>query len=203
MSQTVEDILTLISPYIWFLFALVALIIFQKKIRDLLSVTIWRVKTGSHIKIASFELGASYVSPKFDVNKEEIAFDVRQDENDIRYNERKSYYEPNRLIFLVHKIVPSIKPNQLYDISIYLIPHHQHDASLISVQKVEYYFGKYWGNRIFTSIDKAHNFEIQTSAYGPFVCTANVYFSDGTTSMLWRYIDFEMGVIGKEVLNMK
>jgi hypothetical protein len=82
----------------------------------------------------------------------------------------------------------------LYDIQLYVIPHK--DATLANLSKVEYYFGRYWGNQIFTSVDRARGFPITTSAYGPFMCTANLCFSDGETIMINRYVDFEMGAIG-------
>jgi hypothetical protein len=199
------ELAAILPSLAWFLFALVALLLFQKTLRDLLHVAIWRIKTGSPLKIASFELGASYVSPQADFANKGKTFAVRVDENDERYTERKHYYEPNRYLFLVHRIAPSKQPNQLYDILIYLIPHHEHAAGLASVRKVEYYFGKSWGKRIFTSIDRANSFAISTSAYGAFVCTAKVYFADDSTQpeMLWRYIDFEMGSIGKEPINQE
>jgi hypothetical protein len=126
--------------------------------------------------------------------------DVRESPDDNRYKERKSYYGPNRGIFLVHKLAPSKNPKQLYDILLYLIPHK--DATLAPVQKVEYYFGRYgWKNRIFTSIDRASGFKISTSAYGPFVCTAKIYFTDSKDAMIWRYVDFEAGALGSGIRN--
>jgi len=195
---TGADIVTILPTLLWILFAFVVLFLFRNALQELLHVAIWRVKTGSPLKIASFELGASYVSPQSDFSKKGGLFDVRVDEKDDRYKERRQYYEPNHFLFLVHKISPSKEAGQLYDIRIYLLPHHDHESSLAFVQKVEYYFGKSWGKRIFTSIDRANNFAITTSAYGPFVCTAEIFFADGTRLMAWRYIDFEMGAIGKE-----
>ena len=54
------------------------------------------------------------------------------------------------------------------------------------------------GQPIFTSIDRARGFPITTSAYGPFMCTAKLYFTDGEEVMLHRYVDFEMGAIGSK-----
>lgn len=82
----------------------------------------------------------------------------------------------------------------LYDIQLYLIPHKH--ATLAGVSQVNYYFGKHWDNQIFTSVDRAHAFLIATSAYGPFMCTAELRFSDGEIAMVARYVDFEMGAIG-------
>lgn len=196
MKITGTDLAAILPPILWFILGVVVIVVFKDILRDLLRTTLWRVKTGAPIKIASFELGASYVSTQTTSAEKGGLLEVREDPKNIRYEERKQYYEPTRRIFLVHRIAPSKDPHQLYDIAIYLLPHE--DNSLIAVHKVEYYFGRSWGNRIFTSIDRANNFLISTSAFGPFVCTAEVHFSDGTAVMLWRYIDFEMGAIGKE-----
>src|SRR5208282_5009041 len=60
-------------------------------------------------------------------------------------------------------------------------------------ERVEYYFGGAWHNRIFPSIARENGFAVSTAAYGPFLCTAKVFFNDGSTTMLHRYVDFEMG----------
>ena len=84
----------------------------------------------------------------------------------------------------------------LYDIQLYVVPHK--DATLVNLSKVEYYFGRHWGGQIFTSVDRARGFPITTSAYGEFMCTGKLYFSDGETVMVNRYVDFEMGAIGSK-----
>jgi hypothetical protein len=76
------------------------------------------------------------------------------------------------------------------------MPHKS--ASLAPVHRVEYYFGEYWHNRVFVASDRSTGFLVSTSAYGPFVCTAEVHFTDGAVAMLSRYIDFEMGHIGRQ-----
>lgn len=198
VTFTGADVAAILPTLLWFIFALILLFVFKDALRELLTIVIWRVRTGSQLKVASFEIGASYVSAQGDVTKmgKGGLLQVRVDETGGRYQERKQYYEPNRKIFLVHRLAPSRDPKQLYDILIYLLPHE--GATLAGVQKVEYYFGRSWGDRIFTSIDRANGFPISTSAYGPFVCTAEVFFTDGASTMLWRYIDFEMGTVGRE-----
>ena len=187
-----------LSSILWFIFALIALLLFNQLLKELLKILIWRVKTGSSLKVASFEIGAGqhYVSQGAGGKNNTLM--IRKDEDKSRHAERDKYSDPNRNVFLVHRIAPSKHPNQLYDIQIYLIPHK--DATLSNIQKVEYYFGRYWHFNIFTSIDRANGFPISTSAFGPFVCTAKVIFTDGHECMLWRYIDFEMGTLGKEPL---
>ena len=68
----------------------------------------------------------------------------------------------------------------------------------VVIKRVEYYFGKSWGQNIFASEDRAHGFAISTSAYGPFMCTAEIHFSDGDVTTVARYIDFEMGAVGAQ-----
>jgi hypothetical protein len=194
-SETLQAILTALPSLCWFGLVFVLLIAMQGTIRQLASAVIWRVRCGAQIKIASFELGESYVSPGKSISKTGKLIKVREDIDGERYDERGRYYLPNRDLFLAHRLEPSVESDQLYDILIYLIPHK--DATLACVQKVEYYFGRYWGGKIFTSADRASGFSITTSAYGPFVCTARLYFTDGATAMIWRYVDFEMGPIGK------
>jgi hypothetical protein len=36
---------------------------------------------------------------------------------------------------------------------------------------------------------------VLTAAYGPFLCTAEVFFTDGNSVLLHRFIDFEMGTL--------
>jgi hypothetical protein len=93
---------------------------------------------------------------------------------------------------LVHRLVKSVDKEQLYDIIIYLVPTKGN--TLVSVSKVEYFFGKHWANKIYPSVDRSRGFPVKTSAYGPFLCTAELHFIDGGPPvMLHRYIDFEMG----------
>lgn len=172
------------------------LIIFYKPFKQILSLLIFKLKTGSHIKIASLEIETSpfFVNPKSKIKSSSV-ISAKEDKDNYRQEERELYYQPNRHVFLVHKIFPSENHDQLYDVLIYLIPHK--DATLINIQKVEYFFGHYWDNQIFTSTDRANGFPISTSAFGHFVCTAKVYFTDGYSAIIWRYIDFEMGNINR------
>jgi hypothetical protein len=182
---------------LWFIFALIALRLFKDDLRTLLSNVVQRVKAGAALRIGSFELGETrYISPTGDIPRKGNISKVQVDKNGDRHKERENYYEPNREVFLVHRLAPSERPNQLYDILIYLIPHR--DATLACVQKVDYYFGHHWKSRIFTSIDRESGFAVSTSAFGPFVCTAKIHFTDGESAMIWRYIDFEMGEMGRK-----
>jgi hypothetical protein len=182
---------------LWIALAATALFVFRGQLSWLLENLSWRMKSGAAVKLFSLELGQGYVAPDIDPSKDEKSTAHYVDTAERRYQQRKSYYEPNRNIHLVHRIAPSKVPGMLYDIQLYLIPHKE--ASLASVAKVEYYFGKHWGNAVFICTDRARNFAITTSAFGPFMCTAELFFTDEQRVITNRYVDFEMGGIGSKV----
>ncbi len=105
-------------------------------------------------------------------------------------DERNGVYKRNAGLFLTHILVPSEKPDQKYDIYIYLIRHKTVDFS--DVQKAEFFFGHMWGNEVFCKKPKDGRLGISTSAYGPFLCTCRVHLKGGEIIHLHRYIDFEM-----------
>jgi hypothetical protein len=180
-----------IPGLLWFLLVVGLLIWLRKELRQILSEFAWRLRSGAALKVASVELGSIVVVPGFDVSQKEKEIGVRPDEHHTRERERRDYRTKNRDIMLVHRLYRSREEGQLYDITIYIVPHKE--ASLIGVSRVEYFLGSYWGNKIFPSSDRSRGFAIATAAYGPVLCTAEVFFNDGTSVVLHRYIDFEMG----------
>ncbi|MCX6000308.1 MAG: DUF4062 domain-containing protein [Chloroflexi bacterium] len=111
---------------------------------------------------------------------------------------RSAVYHDNRNVFLAHTLQPSSKIGQLYDIAIYLIPHHSSDPEylrddLSDVLQAEFFLGAHFGNRVFNVHKKGGTLGIVVSAYGPFLCACRVTFTDGIKVVLYRYIDFEMG----------
>ena len=185
----------------WFALTVVLLIMFGKRLSKLLTALMWRIRSGASIKFASFELGAVVVSQSQDqkVSKREKMIGVRTDEGNSREKERRAYRDRSRDIMLVHRLYRSRETGQLYDLIIYVIPHKK--ASLAGVSRVEYFLGRYWGNKIFPSTDRSRGFVIATAAYGPMLCTAEVFFNDGTSVILHRYLDFEMGASAPTLLD--
>jgi Domain of unknown function (DUF4062)/prokaryotic YEATS domain len=102
---------------------------------------------------------------------------------------RYSVYHDNRDVFLTHVIEPSKKPNQEFDIFIYLIRHQSEDLS--NIRLAEFFLGKYWGNQVFPAVERNGFIGISTAAYGTFLCICKVTFRDGAQILLNRYIDFE------------
>lgn len=180
-----------ISTLIWVGFLSGVLYFFQRDLRGLLDALLGRLRQGASVKFGSIEVGAVNALPSA-MEKTEQARVWRSDDDGRRQAERSAYYEQTRRVMLVHKLFPATEPGELYDILIYVIPSK--DGTLAAVQRVEYFFGGYgWKNRVFTASDRSRGFPILTAAYGPFLCTAELFFTDGNSVMLHRYIDFEMG----------
>lgn len=114
---------------------------------------------------------------------------------------RQGIYQNNRDFFVAHVLEPSKKDGQEYDIFIYLIRHKSTDFS--NIEKAEFFFGHYWGNKIYVGSKNGELIGVKTSAYGPFLALCRVTFKDGTSVMLNKYIDFEMGFAVKKYLTNK
>ncbi|MEZ6139014.1 MAG: pYEATS domain-containing protein [Zavarzinella sp.] len=113
------------------------------------------------------------------------------DVNPDRAEERSALYNQCRGLFVTHVLYPSKDATMEFDIFIYLIRHKSTDFD--DIAEVDFFFGHYWGNRIFKATKIRGLFGVRTSAYGAFLCTCRVKMKDGTTLSLHRYIDFEMG----------
>lgn len=179
---------------LWVALVLVALFAFRKELRLLVQALAWRVRSGAAVKLFAMELGEAYVSSGIDSSRDESQVPYFFDQDGTRWRERERYYEPNRNIHLVHRLAPSDLPGMLYDIELYMVPHR--GATLAAIDHVEYYFGRHWRNKVFVVNDRARSFRITTSAFGAFMCTAQLVFTDGERVMVNRYVDFEMGAIG-------
>lgn len=114
-----------------------------------------------------------------------------------RARDRQEIYGQHRGFFLAHVLEPSSEEGQLFNIFIYLIRHKSADFS--DLKKAEFFFGHYWGNKIYEGKRVGKFVGVRTSAYGPFLCTCRITFLDGTSIRLYRYIDFEMGHFLKDV----
>jgi hypothetical protein len=102
---------------------------------------------------------------------------------------RRKIKTNNRGIFLTHVIEPSKKPDQLFDVYIYLIRHGS--DRLKDVTLAEFFLGRYWNNQVFPAVEENGFIGISTAAYGTFLCVCKVTFNDGHQIYLDRYIDFE------------
>jgi hypothetical protein len=186
-----EAVWALLERAVWPLLIGIVLFAYRRPLRLLLASLERRLSHGASLRLGPVEVGAIHVTPGRDISEHHSAMGVFRDPDGTREAERKRYYAEVRGIMLVHKLFRSREPGQLYDALLYVIPHAS--ASLAAVARVEYFFGHMWGHRVFPSTDRSRGFPVVTSAYGPFLCSAKVHFTDGTIATLFRYIDFEMG----------
>ncbi len=185
-----RELVSAIPTLLWCVLLGGATFVFRHDIRRILRLIVARLQQGSSVKLGSIEIGAVIAMPAR-MEKADATRSARKDDGP-RKTEREDYYERSRRVMLVHTLSPSTEEGELYDILIYVIPAVR--GSVNGVAQVEYFFGGHgWGDRIFTATDRSRGFPVLTAAYGPFLCTANVIFTDGTSMMLHRYIDFEMG----------
>lgn len=192
---------------LWWGLALILLVIFFKDFKLLVKSLTYRIRAGAAVKFASFEVGPVFVIPSENATKISPHSPIKVvGVDDGEFSRQRSVFRDriedpimisssSRNLFIVHKIAPSRDPDQLYDVRIYIIPSLRY-GTLEGVRHVDYYFGNYWGRKIFRSAQRESAFLITTSAYAPFSCTAKISFNDDSFSYIHRLVDFEMGTIG-------
>jgi len=190
LGDGAQEFAGLSSTILWILFWTALIVLFHADLKTFLRTLLTRVQHGASIKVWNLEIGAVNALPSALAKTEEGVW--RSDENKRRENERATFYDSTRRVMLVHKLFQSTEKGELYDLLIYVVPAK--DGTLSGVHRVEYFFGGHgWANRIFVALDRSRGFPVLTAAYGPFLCTAEVFFTDGERVMLHRFIDFEMG----------
>jgi hypothetical protein len=185
-AEAADNLWTALPSILWVGLIVSCLLLFRAQLASLITHLTRRIRSGAAVKVGAVELGAVRTTqqPSGGTVSSTVALPTRQAARD-------GIYQAARGFMLVHRLFRSDTDGQHYDILIYLIPHK--GASLVEVTRVEYFLGRFWGNQIFTATDRSHGFALLASAYGPFLCTAEVFFNDGTSHTLSRYIDFEMG----------
>jgi hypothetical protein len=184
---------SILPQLLWFSLAVAAIIALRKPLSQLSKLLIWRIRIGSALKVASFEIGPTIaLSGSLESGAEAVYTDVQPDDDNQRFIQRETYYIPNRNLQMVHRAAPSRDPEYAYDVLIYIIPHVDTEATLAAVQHVEYYCGRGWRNGIIKMKNRSQGFKIALATRGPFICTAKLYFTDGHTAIIGRYIDGEM-----------
>jgi len=114
---------------------------------------------------------------------------------------RDDIYKRSHNYFLAYVLEPSPLKTQKYDIFIYLILHKDYGYENYrygDIERVEFFFGHYWGNKIYVGSQSGQYIGVRTSAYGPFLALCKITFKNGESIFVDKYIDFEMGaVVGK------
>ncbi len=190
-SSGVGAFVPLFQTGLWVLLIVGVGVALRKHVSPMIDALRKRIERGSSVKAGPFELGEDL--RKLDLVKPspgpvaQLAKPAAQD----WITERDQLYNDARRVFLAHVINPSKTAGQQFDVFVYLVGHK--DTGVEDVEFAEFFFGHYWGNRVFKETAKDGLVGVRTSAYGPFLCTCRVHFRDGHISSLNRYIDFEMG----------
>ncbi|MBL0745355.1 pYEATS domain-containing protein [Chryseolinea lacunae] len=175
---------------LWILFWILLFWILRSHIHSFCKGIILRMRQGSRFKFGAFEIDSISVSNSSGTSNP--LFEVTKDDNQRTWgHSRDKIYAQSHGVMLVHRIMKSNEPDQIYDLIMYVIPHSK--STLFGVKSVQYFFGEHWGSKIYESFDRANGFPIATSAYKPFLCYAKLNFSDGESAIVHRYIDFELG----------
>ncbi len=198
--QALSPFVPLLQTGLWVALGFGAFLWLRPQLRQLVDALTQRIEAGSSFKAGPLEVGElrklDYVAPaeveppaqlaatppKALPPGPQLAVDWA--------TERDELYRACRGVFLAHLISPSEEPGQRFDIFIFLVRHKSDDFS--DVDSAEFFFGHYWGNRVFREANEGGPIGVSTAAYGPFLCTCRVHFRDGHTALMSRYIDFEM-----------
>lgn len=186
-----KEYVPLFQTLLWILLIVTLIIIFRKRIIKFYEIFTYRIECGSSFKIPGFEVGKILKENlEYMPQNAKLVSISTHSEEDKREIERTNIYKNNNGIFLTHVIAPSNKPNQKFDIFIYLLRHNINNFD--DVEYTEFFFGHMWGNKIYKEYLKNGIIGISTSAYAPFLCTCKVKLKDGDIINLYRYIDFEI-----------
>jgi hypothetical protein len=179
---------------LWWLLAVIVALILWPELTRLVQALALRLESGAAVKLGPIELDAIRVTAGDAHVGSEITV-VEVDRDGPWTKSRDEVYATHRKLFLVHRLFPSSSPGQLYDILIQLTAHK---TDIHGVAKVQYFFGDGWRNQVYESADSAKRFGILVSAYGAgFLALARIHLHSGDVIRTWRYIDFEMGPLGK------
>jgi hypothetical protein len=116
--------------------------------------------------------------------------------------ERYAIYNKNKDLFLHYDLEASNASRQKYDVTIYLVrksrPGSRRD-DLQHVERVEFFFGPYWGDKVYTVVNTGNRIGIVTSAYGEFLAYCKVYIRGESRPVdLHQFIRFPDDAAGDE-----
>jgi hypothetical protein len=155
---------------------------------------------GTEFELADLEAQLPNVTPRPGAGQADMF--IRSNDVEIRVDEswedlRRNVKETSRNIFLAHVLRPSNRPRQKFDIFMFLV--RPKSPGLDDVEYAEFFFGRYWGNRVFKVVNRGQQrIGLATSAFGPFAAVCKLTFRDGGEAITYRLIDFEMGRLFQE-----
>lgn len=183
---------------------IVILILARKRLADILSELVNKLRSSSELKIGYIEIKGVSITEHGKVlrGQKYVGFEVLPASAD-EYRARHDIYARQRNLMLVHTIRPAepeewIEGHRVYDTSIFL-HYHQGFGRINDVKGVTYYLGDHWGESRygtkFMISNGSEQFALTASACGSFLCVAEVEFQDGESVRIQRYIDTEMAPV--------
>jgi hypothetical protein len=188
--------------------------LFRKPIALALSHSVRKLAEAGPIRKAGpFEFDAPTVTPDGHIQDDgSRGLSSKTDIVSIR-DFRHQVYLDQRNVFIVHEARPiddenlssfglEAQLNQNYwEVRIELDRHitrqRKEFKDIEDIESVEYYFGDAWGKRSFVSNDRSGFFAMKTFAYAPFLCAAEITFSDQTKVKSFRYVDLPGYKLGR------
>ena len=204
--NTILEYIKALADYAWPIVFFVVVFVFKTPIVSILTSIKRQVDQGASVKYRDLELVGKSISefPSNVSSQEPLAVSSiyeRLPADKALFDDRHGVYEKQKNIFLVHRSVKTDKLHEdtnlpVFDISIYLIIHKTY-GRLNDINYVEYYLGRYFDRKIsdygakYIVRNSLNGFAIRTTAYGPTLCEARVFFHGGESVILHRYLDFE------------
>lgn len=201
--MTTSNFWDLLAAATWPAAIVLLLVFYRGHLSRLIEAFTEKFETATEVKLGTIELKSVVldVGELPDVSIEGNDYSRRaatQAERDARYD----IYNKTRSLMLAHRIRPSPKKGQKFDISIFLVrktSKHNTTGRFNDIAFVEYYLGHYFGQKphgdTFVVRTPENGFAMTTSAYGSPLCVARIHFHDGEVAETSRYLDFEMAQV--------
>lgn len=193
---------------LWISFWLALFLFSRRPLTNLVDSIRRRITSGAGLKVTvpsglSVELRASNQDLPA-VPPTGVRFDTRSEPRSLPdwARERQAIGRQQRGVHLAHTLAPSDAPGQIYDLYVYLVgwARDRFDLpnDLTDIARAEFYLGPAWRDEIILAESNGGRIGFRTSAYAPALCLCRVTFKDGHTTLVTRYLDFEMGqAVGK------
>jgi hypothetical protein len=180
-----------LPPLIWAIFGTLLLWYFGKEIRSALGALGERVRRGDDVDLGGIKLKSS--AAQLPANEAGALAPPSEKAVSTLADERLGLYKRFRRLMLVNRFYPPTVPGQDFDVVLLIHAHKGSDqpaGSLDDIERVEYFLGPSWNNRVFSSTEADQHFAVRVSAYGSFVCVCRIKFRNSDSQEIqYRYID--------------
>ena len=186
----------LVPELLAIIFIVVGFFVYRSEVRTFLKALARKIQSVKSVELGTFrmDLGSVRVpDPESGAPQPDQIKVCNINKNSLNEDRTKVYKQKSGTL-IAAKLTHSEQQDQKYDVLMFIVQHRPNNAPTTKtcITHVDYYFGKMWNN-VYRTSNWGQRFAIAVSAYGPFLCFARVYFSDGNQVDTWRYIDFDTG----------